>query len=93
MEIMKEYNNRSEKEESVEGLMKLALEMVPFFMKHNAEPDACDLMIELESLDNLLPHLDKFNFSRVALYLTRYLLCETSNSIPFTYLSKMFILF
>ena len=38
-----------------ESLSKIALEIVPFNMKHNAEAEACDLLMEIEKLD----HLDK----------------------------------
>ena len=71
-EIMSEYELRLEAEKPVDDLMKLAMEMVPFFLTHNAEPDACDLLVELEALDKLPEFLDKNTYSRVALYLIRY---------------------
>ena len=46
-----------------------AMEIVPFFMKHNAEADACDLLIELESLDRLIALTEKETFGRVCLYI------------------------
>ena len=51
-EIAVEWNRD---EMSKEDLTKLALEIVPFNMKHNAEAEACDLLMEIEKLD----HLDK----------------------------------
>lgn len=36
-----------------EELLALALELVPFFLAHNAEADAVDLLLELESIERL----------------------------------------
>ncbi|KAJ3151446.1 proteasome regulatory particle base subunit, partial [Irineochytrium annulatum] len=68
-EIAAEYTARNEKEESTESLIKLAKEIVPFFLKHNAEADACDLLLELESLDMLPQFVDKDTYSRICLYI------------------------
>lgn len=38
-------------------------------MKHNAEPEACDLLLELERLDDIIAFADEANYSRIALYL------------------------
>jgi 26S proteasome regulatory subunit N1 len=70
-EIIDEYNVRSTDDTPTDELLKLALEMVPFLLAHNAEADACDLLLELEALDRLPAFIDKNTFSRVALYLTR----------------------
>ena len=40
-------------------------------MSHNAEADACDLLIELEALDTLPGFVDKNTFERVCLYIVR----------------------
>ena len=66
---MQEFAERTEKEQPVDDLLKLAMEMVPFFLSHNAEPDACDLLLELEQLDQLPGFLDVNTYSRVCLYL------------------------
>ncbi|KAJ1568792.1 proteasome regulatory particle base subunit, partial [Cladochytrium tenue] len=60
---------RTEKEENTEELITLALEIVPFFLKHNAEADACDLLLELENLDRLVDHVDAESHRRVCLYI------------------------
>jgi 26S proteasome regulatory subunit N1 len=70
LEIIHEFQARQEKEEPTSDLLTLALELVPFFMKHNAEADACDLLIELESLDLLPDFVEKDTYSRVCLYIT-----------------------
>lgn len=38
---------------SRDQLLTLALELVPFFLQHNAEADAVDLLLELESIEKL----------------------------------------
>ncbi|KAI7885318.1 26S proteasome regulatory complex, non-ATPase subcomplex, Rpn1 subunit [Lichtheimia hyalospora FSU 10163] len=68
-EIMQEYEARSEKEESTDDLVKLALYIVPFFLKHNAEADAVDLLLELESIEELPQFVDKNTYERVCLYM------------------------
>ncbi|KAJ3164106.1 proteasome regulatory particle base subunit [Geranomyces variabilis] len=52
-----------------EDILKLALELVPFLLKHNAEADAVDLLVELEALVHLPQFVDKDTYSRVCLYL------------------------
>ncbi|KCV72142.1 hypothetical protein H696_01546 [Fonticula alba] len=52
-----------------EDLLKLARDIVPYCMSHNAEVDACDLLMELESLELLEPFVDRINCDRVCNYL------------------------
>lgn len=40
-----------------------------FDMQHNAEHEACDLLMEVEKLDKIIAHTDENNYSRVCLYL------------------------
>ncbi|KAJ3200893.1 proteasome regulatory particle base subunit, partial [Dinochytrium kinnereticum] len=68
-EISAEYASRLEKDLPREDLLKLALEIVPFFLKHNAEADACDLLLEMESIDLLTNYVDKDTYSRICLYI------------------------
>ncbi|CAH1991259.1 unnamed protein product [Acanthoscelides obtectus] len=60
------FNNPKLKEK----LVQLAEQIVPYNMAHNAEAEACDLLMELERLDILDEHVDENNYSRVCLYLT-----------------------
>ncbi len=53
-----------------DGLLKLAEEIVPFYMKHNAEAEACDLLMEIERIDILLKFVEKETYQRVCLYLS-----------------------
>ena len=50
-------------------LMGLVDEIIPFHMKHNAEPEAVDLLIEVERLDILAGHVTTANHARTCLYL------------------------
>ncbi|CAG8438595.1 3197_t:CDS:10 [Ambispora gerdemannii] len=68
-EIGQEFLHRSEQELPVDDLMTLALEIVPFFLKHNAEADAVDLLLELEAIDQLPQFVDKDAYARVCLYM------------------------
>nr|KJB12474.1 hypothetical protein B456_002G020200 [Gossypium raimondii] len=75
-EIAQEYGKRQSEEAAIEDLMELVQQIVSFHMKHNAEPEAVDLLMEVEDLDLLIEHVDKTNFKRTCLYLTsaaRYL--------------------
>ena len=55
----------------VEHLMELVKEIVPFNMQHNAECEACDLLMEVERLDSLEDYVDEQVHERVCLYLVR----------------------
>ncbi|KAK4776901.1 hypothetical protein SAY86_005589 [Trapa natans] len=75
-EIAQEYSKRQGEETPIDDLMVLVQQIVAFHMKHNAEPEAVDLLMEVEYLDMLMEHVDSTNFKRTCLYLTsasRYL--------------------
>ena len=74
-EVIAEYNERAAKVDetvSYDDLYALAKEIVPFDMQHNAEADACDLLMELERIHHIVEHVDKANYQRVCLYLSTY---------------------
>jgi 26S proteasome regulatory subunit N1 len=50
-------------------LLDLALRLVPFFMNHNGEPDAVDLLLELENIEAIIPFVDENTFARVCSYM------------------------
>lgn len=54
---------------SKEELLLLAKDIVAFYMTHNAEADACDLVMEIERVDLLLDTVEKETYQRVCLYL------------------------
>ncbi|XP_013623989.1 PREDICTED: 26S proteasome non-ATPase regulatory subunit 2 homolog A-like [Brassica oleracea var. oleracea] len=69
-EIAEEYTMRQSEEASIEDLMDLVKQIVAFHMKHNAETEAVDLLMDVEELDLLLAHVDRTNFRRTCNYLT-----------------------
>lgn len=63
-EIAEEWNNV---EADKNKLLELIKSIVDFDMRHNAEIQACDLLMEIDQLDLL--HMDQSNYLRVCLYL------------------------
>ncbi|KAG5891554.1 hypothetical protein JTB14_028571 [Gonioctena quinquepunctata] len=51
-------------------LILLTKQIVPYNMAHNAEAEACDLLMEIERLDLLEQYVDENIYHRVCLYLT-----------------------
>lgn len=75
-EIGEEFEIRKSAEKPVDDLLNLVSYIIPFYMSHNAEPDACDLLMEVEKLPTIIDHVDDKNYTRVSLYLlscARYL--------------------
>ncbi|CAO3583955.1 unnamed protein product [Absidia cylindrospora] len=68
-EISQEYESRNAAEQSTEDILDLALNIVPFFLKHNGEADAVDLLLELEAISQLPKFVDKNTYERVCLYM------------------------
>lgn len=69
LEIGEEYGSRLEQEQKTDDLMDLALQIVPFFLEHNGEADAVDLLLEVEGVSRLPEFVDKNNYARVCLYM------------------------
>jgi hypothetical protein len=60
-------------------LMPLILaQITPFFMKHNAEAEAIDLLMEVSRLDELVAHVDKTNCDRICAYLSQLSMVHTA---------------
>uniref|UniRef100_A0A7S0WJK1 26S proteasome non-ATPase regulatory subunit 2 homolog n=1 Tax=Chlamydomonas leiostraca TaxID=1034604 RepID=A0A7S0WJK1_9CHLO len=69
-EIAEEWRLRREGEGApTDDLMTLVTEIVPYHMAHNAEPEAVDLLLEVERLDLLPQYVDDTNYSRTCMYL------------------------
>lgn len=72
-EVAKEWQEVEENDKTQqETLLKLVKEIVPYNMAHNAEHEACDLLMEIERLDMLEDYIDENAYGKVCLYLTRY---------------------
>eukprot|EP00961_Rhodomonas_salina_P101901 1370865-Rhodomonas_salina.1 len=54
-EIGVEWGVRKAAEKSTDDLKALVDEIVPFNMKHSSEPEACDLLMEVDLLPEVLP--------------------------------------
>lgn len=63
-EIAEEWNV-----DNTETLLPLVRDVIQFDMKHSAEIQACDLLMEIDQLDLLTKHMDSSNYPRVCLYL------------------------
>jgi 26S proteasome regulatory subunit N1 len=68
-QIGKEYEARLEKGESVDEINQLVDQIIPEFIDHNEEPEAVDLLLEVERLDSLNKFTTENNFERVCVYL------------------------
>jgi 26S proteasome regulatory subunit N1 len=68
-EVVQEFNGATEEDDLRKTLVTLAKLIVPSQMKHHAEAEACDLLMEVEQLDDLQQYVDDSAYSRVCLYL------------------------
>ena len=69
-QLFLEYQKRVENEEGTAELIELVKQMVPFHVEHNSEPEAIDILIEVDQLDLLADHVGMHNYERTCLYLT-----------------------
>lgn len=76
LEIGTVFNKRQEEEEDTKDLVDLALSLIPYFLSHNAEADAVDLLSELEMIEELPQYLDENTYARACLYMVRYVFLE-----------------
>jgi len=69
-EIGLAYNKRTEAypPEPTDDLLDLAKQLIPFLLSHNAEPDAVDLLSELNCIDMLPEYVDENTWERVVAY-------------------------
>jgi 26S proteasome regulatory subunit N1 len=69
LEIGEEREKRLEEEQDTDELIQLTLTLVPFFLSHNAEADAVDILSELEMIEAIKDRLDENTYARVCLYM------------------------
>ncbi|KAI9728583.1 MAG: proteasome regulatory particle base subunit [Cirrosporium novae-zelandiae] len=69
LEIGQEYQKRVTDDQDTEDLVKLTRTLVPYFLSHNAEADAVDILSELEMIEEIPEYLDKNTYPRVCLYM------------------------
>jgi len=68
-EIGKAYAQWQEEGKSVDSLLMLVMSIAPFHMEHNAEPDAVDLLLEVDKLQSVTTLTTKDNYARTARYI------------------------
>jgi 26S proteasome regulatory subunit N1 len=69
LEIGEEREKRLDEDKDTDDLIQLTLTLVPFFLKHNAEADAVDILSELEMIEAIKDYLDENTYARVCLYM------------------------
>ena len=69
LEIGQDYQRRLTDEKDYQDLIGLAETLVPYFLSHNAEADAVDILSELEMIEEIPKYLDENTYSRVCLYM------------------------
>eukprot|EP00210_Caulerpa_lentillifera_P009484 g9044.t1 len=69
-ELSAEFPSVTNDPEAAKPLLDLVEKIVPYHMSHNAEPEAVDLLIEVDQLDLLTKYVDENNYRRTCLYLT-----------------------
>ncbi|KAF1919665.1 armadillo-type protein [Ampelomyces quisqualis] len=69
LEIGREFQNRMNEDKPTDDITELASNLVPFFLKHNAEADAVDILSELEMIDQVEQYIDENTYARVCLYM------------------------
>ena len=69
LEIGEEREKRLDEDKDTTDLIQLTLSLVPFFLSHNAEADAVDILSELEMIEAIKEHLDDNTYARVCLYM------------------------
>jgi 26S proteasome regulatory subunit N1 len=69
-EIGTSFNKRlvADPETDTNDLLDLAKQLIPFLLSHNAEPDAVDLLSELNSINLLPDYVDENTWERVVAY-------------------------
>lgn len=71
-QVAQEWQDTDEKDTDMrDKLIGLAKAIVPYHMDHNAEAEACDVLMEMEKLHLLTDYVDENAYPRVCLYLTR----------------------
>ena len=63
---------------TVDDLRTLAIECATFLLQHNAEPDAVDLLEELEIVDRIVDIVDENTYERVCQYMIRWVFFHTA---------------
>lgn len=74
-QLPEEWVSRNEPEE---GLLGLVRDISVYCLAHNAEAEACDLLMEIEKIGMIVDLVSEDTYHRVCLYLTR---CDTRTDV------------
>lgn len=69
LEIGQEHQQRLDEDKDTDDITQMARTLVPFFLSHNAEADAVDILSELEMIESIKDHVDENTYGRVCLYM------------------------
>ena len=69
LEIGEQYEADLDADIPKEPLVQLAEIIAPYFVKHNAEAEAVDLLLEIEEVEKLSKYVDKNTYKRVCTYM------------------------
>ncbi|KAF2863690.1 26S proteasome regulatory subunit rpn-1 [Piedraia hortae CBS 480.64] len=69
LEIGEEIQDDVIDDAGVDKLTQLTRQLADYFLAHNAEADAVDIMIEMDVADEIPNHVDENTYARVCLYL------------------------
>ncbi|KAK4574850.1 proteasome regulatory particle base subunit [Recurvomyces mirabilis] len=69
LEIGQEYQARLDDEKDTEDIAEMTRTLVSFFLKHNAEADAVDILSEMEMIEEIKKYVDEDTYRRVCLYM------------------------
>lgn len=70
-DVAKKEEEEESREYAVDDLRKLGMELVEFFLKHNAEADAVDLLLEVEAIRSIVDKVDDKTWPRVCQYMVK----------------------
>lgn len=68
-EVEEKPKEKPEPVGTIDDLRELSLECASFLLQHNAEPDAVDLLEELEIVDRIVDLVDENTYGRVCQYM------------------------
>ena len=69
LEIGEQYEANLDSSEPKDDLVRLSDIIAPYFLKHNAEAEAVDLLLEIEEIEKLSKYVDKDTYKRVCTYM------------------------
>lgn len=69
LEIGEQYEADLDTNASKDQLIQLSEIISPYFLKHNAEAEAVDLLLEIEEIEKITKYVDKNTYKRVCSYM------------------------